>query len=130
MATSVTTPSTTREKPVFVPGYGWVRWSKALLDAQARYLLLLHQPDQRWTRLRFVGGRRASDKTRCLYCGQEWTCPEAAWAAAWVSPLARVRGRPARRRGGRHRAPGSPRVVWTGRRGATRRVAAAAAKVG
>ncbi|MBE1607800.1 hypothetical protein HEB94_004648 [Actinopolymorpha pittospori] len=102
--------------PVFVPGYGWVDWSKELLDAQARYLLLLHQPDQSWTKLRLVGSRRV-DPPRCLYCGQEWTCAEFAWASAWLSPLGRLWGRHMRDRGGRHRAPGPARVGGAARVG-------------
>jgi hypothetical protein len=110
LTASTTVPSATRETPVFVPGYGWVQWSRALLDAQARYLLLLHRPDQSWSKFRRVGVRRQVDGARCLYCGREWTCPEAVWANAWLSPMSRVWGRPARSRGGRHRAPGYARV--------------------
>ena len=114
--TSTAVSSHRSEAPIFVPGYGWVEWSKELLDAQARYLLLLHQPDQAWTKLRLVGTRRV-DGPRCLYCAQEWTCAEAAWASSWLSPLGRLWRSP-RERGGRHRAPGPARVsgVGAGRR--------------
>lgn len=123
MTTLVTVPAATQEAPVFVPGYGWVQWSRALLDAQARYLLLLHRPDQTWSRFRLAGTRRLVEGTRCLYCGREWTCPEAVWANAWLSPLSRVWGRQVKARGGRHRAAGHPRVGGGGgRRNGERRV--------
>lgn len=123
LTTSVAVPSATHEAPVFVPGYGWVQWSRPLLDAQARYLLLLHCPDQTWGKFRRVGGRRTVEGARCLYCGRDWTCPEAVWATAWLSPLTRAWGRPAKDRGGRHRAPGHPKVGGGGnRRSGLRRV--------
>jgi hypothetical protein len=113
MATSVTTSEMvppTAQEPVFVPGYGWVQWSRPLLDAQARYLLLLHRPEQQWGKFRLVSGRRLAEGSRCLYCGREWICPEAVWANAWLSPLSRVWSRQQKSRGGRHRAPGAARV--------------------
>ncbi len=119
--TSVTVPSTTVETPVFVPGYGWVEWSRELLDAQARYLLLLHRPDQNWSRFRLVRPRRSSEGARCLYCGREWTCPEAIWASAWLSPLSRGWNRALKARPGRHRASGYAKVGVISRRGLGRR---------
>ena len=137
MATSVTTSemvSQAAQEPVFVPGYGWVQWSRPLLDAQARYLLLLHRPEQHWGKFRLVGSRRLAEGSRCLYCGREWICPEAVWANAWLSPLSRVWGqRQPKGRGGRHRAPGHPRmggVRRIGSRRGFRPAATPAARVG
>lgn len=138
-AASPTVPSAEREAPVFVPGYGWVQWSRALLDAQARYLLLLHRPDAGWSNSGRFGFRRLRRRrqrlegARCLYCGREWTCPEAVWAQAWLAPLSgvweraagRTSGRGGRVRGGRHRAPGHSRIGWRSRRAARRSVATA-----
>lgn len=98
-------PETDRAR-VYVPGYGWVMWSEPLLDAQARYLSLIHRPTPRQVRYRFrwwVLPIRESDMRRCRFCGDEWPCAEAAWAIKRLSPARTTRSGGRRGVGGRHR---------------------------
>ncbi|GAB3420981.1 hypothetical protein GCM10027569_49740 [Flindersiella endophytica] len=108
-----TGPHTSRSDPagdsarVFVPGYGWVAWSDPLLDAQARYLSLIHRPAPQQVRYRLrwrVVPQRVAETERCRFCGQEWQCAEAAWAASRLAHSARQRGGGGRRIAGKHRA--------------------------
>lgn len=96
-----------RSGEVHVPGYGWVNWPTELLDAQARYLSFIHHPDRpkmRW--LPWFAKKARTERPVCVFCGQEWLCPEGAWASSWLSPLSRIWGR----RGGRHRGtPDGPK---------------------
>lgn len=92
---------------VFVPGYGWVAWSDPLLDAQARYLSLIHRPAAQQVRYRLrwrVVPQRVAETERCRFCGQEWQCAEAAWAASRLAHSARQRSGGGRRIAGKHRA--------------------------
>jgi hypothetical protein len=92
---------------VLVPGYGWVAWSDPLLDAQARYLSLIHRPAPQQVRYRLrwrVVPQRVAETERCRFCGQEWQCAEAAWAASRLAHSARQRGGGGRRIAGKHRA--------------------------
>jgi hypothetical protein len=92
---------------VFVPGYGWVAWSDPLLDAQARYLSLIHRPAPQQVRYRMrwrVVPQKVAEAERCRFCGQEWQCAEAAWAASRLAHSARQRGGGGRRIAGKHRA--------------------------
>lgn len=98
---------------VYVPGYGWVDWSEPLLDAQARYLSLIHRPAPQRIRYRMrwlVVPVREAERQRCRFCGQEWQCAESAWATARLTPAARTRTR-GRRAAGKHRASWVERVL-------------------
>lgn len=101
---------------VYVPGYGWVDWSDPLLDAQARYLSLIHRPAPQRVRYRMrwlVVPVRHAELQRCRFCGQEWQCAEAAWATTRLTPAARSRSR-GRRAAGKHRASWVERVLPRG----------------
>jgi hypothetical protein len=107
------TPQAPRSDPagdparVLVPGYGWVAWSDPLLDAQARYLSLIHRPATQQVRYRLrwrVVPQRVAETDRCRFCGQEWQCAEAAWAASRLAQGERQRGGGGRRIAGKHRA--------------------------